>query len=126
MDTETTLLRLEETFWRASGDREGYEANLATDAVHVFPGWGITDRDSVLAAVAEAEPWETFTIDDPQVVPLGDAAAAVVYEARARRTGQAPYVAAMTSVYRRQDGRWQLVLHQQTPLEAPDDRTPSD
>jgi hypothetical protein len=117
MDTAAELLALEEVFWRAAGgDRDSYEANLASDAVHVFPGWGVTDRERVLRAVENEEPWESFTIDDPQVVSLGEDAAALIYTTRANRAGQTPYVAAITTVYRHQGGSWQLVVHQQTPL----------
>jgi hypothetical protein len=118
MDLKAKLVSLEETFWRSSGNRDSYASNLAEDAVHVFPGWGVSaDVERVLAAVDSAAPWETFSIDDPHIVQLGDDAAAIVYRARAVRAGQAPYVAAMTSVYRRHGERWQLVLHQQTPLD---------
>ncbi len=116
MDIEATLLGLEEGFWRAAGDRERYAANLAPDAVHVIPGWGVADREPVLAAVAGSEPWGTFTIDDPRVVALSEESAALVYSARAERAGQDPYAAAITSVYRRREGAWELVVHQQTPL----------
>jgi hypothetical protein len=121
MELARTLLALEEDFWRASGDRDRYEANLAADAVHVFPGWGIADPDRVLSAVEAVEPWETFEIEDAKVVRLGDDAAAIVYHARARRAGQPEYVAAIISVYRRRDDAWELVLHQQTPLPAADE-----
>jgi hypothetical protein len=114
--TMQELLRLEEGFWRAAGNRERYEANLAPDAVHVFPGWGVTDLETVLASVAEVDPWETFTIDKPHLVALADDVAALVYTARAKRAGRDPYLAAMTSVYRRMPDGWELVLHQQTPL----------
>jgi hypothetical protein len=117
--TMQELLRLEEAFWRAAGNRERYEANLAPDAVHVFPGWGVTDLETVLASVAEVDPWETFAIDEPHLVALADDVAALVYTARAKRAGQEPYIAAMTSVYRCAAGRWQLVVHQQTPVPDP-------
>jgi hypothetical protein len=117
MDIAAELLALEEVFWRAAGSREKYEANLAPDAIHVFPGWGVaTDRGRVLRAVESEGPWESFTIDDPRVVTLGAEAAALIYTAKAQRAGEAPYVAAMTTVYRREGGNWQLVVHQQTPL----------
>jgi Domain of unknown function (DUF4440) len=117
LDVAARLLELEKRFWTASGHRDQYEENLASDAVHVFPGWGITDRERVLGAVADADPWQTFTIDDPQVVSLSEDSAAVVYTARAQRAGRPPYVAAMTSVYRRTGDDWELVVHQQTPLD---------
>ena len=111
------LLTLEERFWRAAGSRNAYASHLADDAVHVFPGWGATtDNERVLEAVDEVEPWETFAIDDPRLVELGEGAAALVYTARARRVGQDEYVAAMSSVYRRAADGWELVIHQQTPL----------
>jgi hypothetical protein len=111
------LLALEKAFWQAAGNRDSYAARLAQDAVHVFPGWGVTsDNERVLQAVETVEPWETFSIEDPLVVELGDRVAALVYTARARRPAQDEYVAAMTSVYRRVDDGWQLVIHQQTPL----------
>jgi hypothetical protein len=121
VDITSTLVELEEAFWRAAGDRESYAAHLAADAVHVFPGWGITDREPVLESVEEAEPWETFTIEGLHVVALGNDAAALVYTARARRAGKPPYVAAMTSVYRRSGGGWELAVHQQTPLPSTDE-----
>jgi ketosteroid isomerase-like protein len=111
------LIALEKGFWGAAGSRDSYDAHLAVDAVHVFPGWGATDdNERVLQAVETVEPWETFSIEDLRLVELGDQAAALVYTARARRTGQDEYVAAMTSVYRRADDGWELVIHQQTPL----------
>ena len=117
MSLRDELLGLEEGFWRAAGSREAYTAHLADDAVHLFPGWGLTtDNERVLEAVDGVSPWETFSIDDVTVVELGAGAAALVYTARARREGEEEYVAAMTSVYRRDDGGWKLVIHQQTPL----------
>jgi hypothetical protein len=116
MSTRDELLALEEGFWRAAGNRDAYAAHLADDAMHVFPGWGVTsDNERVLQAVASVEPWKTFSIDDLRIVELGADAAALVYTARARREGEEEYVAAMTSVYRRADGGWKLVIHQQTP-----------
>jgi hypothetical protein len=110
------LLRLEETFWRAAGDRERYAANLAADALHVFPELGVMAREAVLEGVAGAPAWDAFTIDLPRVVAIGEDAAALVYTARATRPGRPPYRAAVTSVYRREGPDWQLVLHQQTPI----------
>jgi predicted GH43/DUF377 family glycosyl hydrolase len=117
MSTREELLSLEEGFWRAAGSRDSYAAHLADDAVHVFPGWGVTgDNERVLQAVETVEPWETFSIEDPRLVELGERAAALIYTAHARRPGQDEYVASMTSVYRRSNDGWTLVIHQQTPL----------
>jgi hypothetical protein len=109
------LLALEEAFWRASGDRDAYEAHLAPDAVHVFPGWGVADREPVLEAVTAAARWDSFRIEEPRVIELTPDAAAIVYTAHAVRGGET-YDAAITSVYRRRGEGWKLTLHQQTPL----------
>lgn len=119
MDHRDELIKIEEGFWRAAGDRDRYERHLAAGAIHIFPGWGIADRDAVLEGVAEADPWLRFEIADPQVISLCDGGAALVYEALAERAGESPYRAAITSVYRRRGGMWELTLHQQTPLSRP-------
>jgi hypothetical protein len=74
------------------------------------------ENERVLEAVESVEPWERFSIDELQFVDLGDGVAALVYIAHAQRSGQDEYIAAMTSVYRRTDVGWKLVIHQQTPL----------
>ena len=116
MRDSTELLALEEAFWRAAGDRNRYSDHLSDDAVHVFPGWGVAEREAVLAGVASAPPWERFEIEDPRVLGLGEDAAALVYTCRAQRAGEIPYAAAITSVYRRSNSHWELVVHQQTPV----------
>ena len=117
LSARTELIELEEGFWRSAGDRDAYSAHLSDDAIHVFPGWGLTsDNERVLEAVESVTPWEVFRIEDLHVVDLGERAAALVYTAHARRAGQDEYVAAMTSVYRHDGDGWTLVIHQQTPL----------
>jgi ketosteroid isomerase-like protein len=118
MSIREELLALEEGFWRAAErGRDAYAEHLADDAVHLFPGWGVTtDNERVLEAVDGSDPWETFSIEDVTLLELGEEAAALAYTAGARRAGEDEYVAAMTSVYRRDDEGWKLVIHQQTPL----------
>jgi hypothetical protein len=111
-----TIIEIERGFWKAAGDRDAYAADLAADVVHILPGLGVMDRDAVLGAVAEADPWASFEIADARLVAVGDAAAALVYRARACRPGQPDYRAAITSLYRHDGGAWRLALHQQTPL----------
>jgi hypothetical protein len=56
-------------------------------------------------------------MDEPQIVPVGDDSAALVYVGRAVRDPDAPpFVAAVTSVYVREGGDWKLALYQQTPV----------
>jgi Domain of unknown function (DUF4440) len=116
MKVREELLKIEEGFWHAAGDSDRYAEHLAADAVHVFPGWGVVSRDAVLAGVAGADAWSSFAIEDPAVLMLSDNTAALVYRTHARRQDQPPYEAAITSVYRRHNATWELVVHQQTPL----------
>ncbi len=123
MDTKATLVALEEEFWRGAGSRDRYARALAPDAVHVLPGLGVVGRESVLDGVAGAEPWTSFALYDTHIVTIAHDAAALVYTARAERGSGAPYSAAIASVYRHSDDRWQLVLHQQTPLDEQTDKS---
>ena len=108
------IRKIEELFWRSASDPDAYAAHLAPDAVHVFPGWGAVDRETVLRGVADARPWATFEILEPTVIQVSATSAAIVYMALARRDGKDPYQVAISSVYRFRAGRWELVLHQQT------------
>ncbi len=110
------LLALEEGFWHSAGNREGYSEGLARNVVHVLPRLGVAGPEQVLAGVAEARPWKSFSIDEPRLVHLGADAAALVYTATARRPEADEYRAAVTSVYVREGAAWRLTLHQQTPL----------
>jgi hypothetical protein len=75
---------------------------------------GTGDGDACIAAMDQSPGWEETEISDARVVELGPDAAALTYRWRSRR-GDATYEAAMSSVYVRREGRWQLALHQQTP-----------
>ena len=64
-----------------------------------------------------ATEWESFTIEDPRYVEVGDDVAALVYATVARGPGaDEEYRALITSVYVNRGGDWMLVLHQQTPV----------
>jgi hypothetical protein len=118
MTLETELLAIERQGWEALtglGGRAFYADLLASDGEMVFPGMRL-DRETALASIPEGvASWDGFDLDDVRVVPLGEGGAAITYRATARRGDDPPYVATMTSVYAHQDGRWRLVLHQQTP-----------
>ena len=45
-----------------------YGEHLAADAIHVFPGLGLLDRESILDGVEHAEPWRVFRIEDPRFI----------------------------------------------------------
>jgi hypothetical protein len=113
------LIGLEEQGWRAlstEGDagRKFYEAVLREDAVMLFPGGTrIEGRANILDSLG-SQPWDSFRIEDPQVLQLSPTSASLVYKVTAQRGGSAPYVALTSSTYARGE-TWQLVLHQQTP-----------
>jgi uncharacterized protein (TIGR02246 family) len=90
-----------------------YADVMADDGLMVFPG-SVMDKDAALAAIGGAPPWSSFSLDSVRVA--GDDVAAVIsYRATAQRGDAAPYVAEMSSVYVMGDGRWRLLLHQQSP-----------
>jgi hypothetical protein len=112
------LLELEERGWQAlsSPDPAKFcEEWLADDAVMVVPGM-VIDRMTFLRAVDHEQPWTSHRIEEPRAVQLTDSAAALVYRVTAQRDGQPEFVGLLTSVYVEREGRWQLVLHQQTPV----------
>jgi hypothetical protein len=114
---EETLLELEARYWRAAGDVAFYRDNFADDGVMAF-SIGVLDKDEILEAMDGAGEWESFTIDDRRFVQVADDVASLTYTTTATTPGASePYVAAITSVYARREGRWLLVLHQQSPLQ---------
>ena len=77
----------------------------------------VMDRVEVVAALADAPPWASYELEDARVAAVGEGGTALVYRATAFRDPESPpFVAAMTSVYARDAGRWRLVLYTQTPV----------
>jgi hypothetical protein len=113
------LMELEEQGWRAlstEGDagKKFYASVLREDAVMLLPGgMRIVGRERVLQSLG-AQPWNSFRIENAQVVSLSTNAATLVYTVAAQRKGSEPYVALISSTYVRAE-TWQLVVHQQTP-----------
>jgi hypothetical protein len=111
------LIALEREGWEALTAGRGaeyYREHLAAEALMAFP-FGVMDREAAIAAMEAAPPWERFEISDPRVVALGDAAGVVVYSVVARRPGEAPYSAVISSTFVRERGAWRLAFHQQSP-----------
>ncbi|HJR26144.1 MAG TPA: nuclear transport factor 2 family protein [Acidimicrobiales bacterium] len=93
-----------------------YKEVLADDVLMLLPGGlVIDDRDTVIASMAEAPPWDEFEVLDERVLRLGESAEVVAYRAKARRGGQG-YEALFNSTYIRHHGAWHLAVHQQTPV----------
>ena len=115
-DLASEIEALERGGWSALSGPDGpafYENVMADDGLMVFPGM-VMDKATAIATIREVQPWAAFELADVRVT--GDAAAALVtYRAQAHRAGQPEYLAVMSSVYVWRDGRWLLLLHQQSP-----------
>ena len=117
MDDE--LIALEERGWEALAAGEGadfYAEVCRDDAVMIFPGGMVLDRDGAEKGLRDAPPWVRYQLSETRVLRLGEDAGVVVYRAEAQRDGEEPYRALMTSTYVRDGGAWRLALHQQTPV----------
>jgi uncharacterized protein (TIGR02246 family) len=111
------LEALERRGWEALSGPNGatfYDDVMAPDGLMVFPGL-VMDKDDALEAMRTVAPWAAYELQELRVIPQGPDGALVVYRATAQREGERTYEAWMTSAYARRDGRWLLVLHQQTP-----------
>jgi hypothetical protein len=95
------LLQLEHAGWSALCEGTG--------------GASVMSRDEVVLALGSSPPWQSYEIDVPRVVPIGDDAYALIYRGTGRRPDRTPFVAMMTSVYVRAGDDWKLALFQQTP-----------
>lgn len=115
------LLQLEIQGWRAlsspgNAAREFYRSRLADDAVMLFPGGlRIEGKDNILASFA-AQPWQAFHLEGQTVITPSDNTGVVIYKVTAKREGDAPYSALVSSTYTFRNGAWLLLVHQHTPV----------
>lgn len=110
------LEALERQGWEALSGPDGaafYEDAMADDGLMVFPGV-VMDKATAIETIGRVEPWSAYELSDVRVSTDGNAGL-VTYRAYARRAGQGPYEAVMSSVYVRRNRRWLLLLHQQSP-----------
>ena len=114
--------QLERRGWDALSGGEAaafYGDLMADDGLMVFPGLTL-DKAGTVRAIAEERPWQSYRLDEVRVAEAG-VTAVVTYRATSQREGEAEYCARMSSVSARVDGRWRLVLHQQSPDPPPRD-----
>jgi hypothetical protein len=110
------LIQTERRGWEAlcSADAEAYyRQHMTEDALMAFP-FGVMEREEALTAIAGADPWSSYEIRDPRVIPLGPDSGVVVYSVTARREGQDPFSAVLSSTFVRRGGGWKLAFHQQS------------
>ncbi|HSK92647.1 MAG TPA: nuclear transport factor 2 family protein [Candidatus Angelobacter sp.] len=108
--------QLERRGWEALSGPDGaafYDNLMAADGLMVFAGLTLGKAETI-RAIAGERPWSAVRLDDVRVVEAGDCAV-VAYHATAQRGDEGEYRARMSSVYARIDGRWRLLLHQQSP-----------
>jgi hypothetical protein len=116
-----SLLDLERRGWDALCAGAGsvfYGALMTEDATMVLATGQVLTRDEVVASLADATPWASYSLTDVRLVMAG-AGAVLVYTGSARREGAEPFVAAMASAYVVTDDGWRLALHTQTPVSRP-------
>jgi Domain of unknown function (DUF4440) len=114
------LLTLERRGWQSLCDGTGdkfYGQIMTDDALMVLANGATMDRAAVTSALAQAPPWARYDISDARLVSVGAKSAALVYVGTGHRDSGAPFVGAMSSVYRRLDDEWKLVLYQQTAID---------
>ena len=115
------LLDLERQGWTAltkGGDAaaEFYGHVLAEQVLMLLPGGMVLQRSrSGARGACGLTSWTGFELRPGLVQWLGPDAAVVAYEALARR-GDDEYHALFSSTYTRQNGKWKLAVHQQTPF----------
>src|SRR3954451_10512492 len=117
MRVHDELIELEHEGWNAlvAGDAAAYYGErLAADAVMAFP-FGMMGREEAIASMAAAPPWESFSISEARVVALTPDSGVLVYRVVARRPGEQPYAAVVSSTFARAQGEWRVAFHQQSP-----------
>lgn len=117
--TLENLRSLEDDGWQSLMDGHGgdfYGELMTADAVMVLVDGTVVDRAVIRDSLNDSPAWDGVVITDERVVPVGDAAAALLYRARAHRGEEPPFDALMSSVYVRAGGRVRLALYQQTLL----------
>jgi hypothetical protein len=115
------LMKLEEQGWKALSSEENvakefYSSVLTDSAVMVFPGGMLIEgKEKILKSIG-SQPWKSFQFEASRVISLSENAAVIVYRVTAQREGSKQYAAIISSAYTLHEGKWKLVLHQQTPV----------
>ena len=118
MDLSQTLLQLEQRLLSQATRRDCEELShlLADDFIEFGASGGIWNK----AEVIEQLPQESFTqrtISQFAVNPLSEHTVLVTYHCHADVVGQSCTIGSLrSSIWRKQDGQWQIVFHQGTFL----------
>ncbi|VEG29962.1 nuclear transport factor 2 family protein [Actinomyces howellii] len=114
------LLAVEHAGWQSLCDSKGstfYSQLMTLEAVFILVNGAAMSRDDVAGSLDGAPGWDSYEITEARLIPAGEDCAALVYRAASSRADLAePFVALMSSVYRRIDGRPRLALCQQITI----------
>ena len=108
------LLEREKAFWGAASDPDFFRNNMTEDGLAVIGGGVMTRADAVKSTGESPEKWTNIHFEDSHFVQISDDAAAVIYKGSADR-GDMHYIATITSVYAKRDGKWLLALTTHAP-----------
>ena len=90
---------------------------MTPESVFILVNGAALSRDDVAGSLDGAPGWDSYEITEARLIPAGKDCAALVYHAVSSRADLAePFMALMSSVYRRIDGRPRLALYQQTTI----------
>jgi hypothetical protein len=88
---------------------------MASDARMVFPSpVGILAGNEILEGLKQGPRWQSVDFEEETETRLG-ATTVLAYKATAKRDNEDPYIALCASTYVKNDGKWVLLAHQQTP-----------
>jgi hypothetical protein len=119
--TSTDLFEIERSLW--NNDPVLYHETLRLDALLVFRETGVITRDAAVASIRDLNRlnhyWAEVQFADQRVLSPTNDTRVLVYRATARwNYEQSPETVLCSSIYALQSGGWQLILHQQTRVDA--------
>lgn len=120
MSIKKELIELEKQFWNAPPDGSVYENHMSSEGRVLMPSpAGSMDREQTIEAVEGSDAWSSYEFRDLKCHELNTDAATLTYRASATRSEPSQsFELLISSTYRKENGAWKLVTHQQTPLTA--------
>lgn len=108
------LWQIERHMW--TGGAAAFEAHMSDLCVMAFPEpFGLCFGPDVIDLVRRAPRWNDVEMSEQATVSPSQGVIVLAYRAEGRRDGDI-YRAYCTSTYAHRQGAWQIVQHQQTPL----------
>jgi hypothetical protein len=112
------LYQIEEGFWIKGKDH--FLAHVDERCLLAFPQMGemhgVHSRAEVAATATAANRWRDLTMNDRQLLEVGEDFAMISYRAEVTRADGEPYAALVSSGYARRPAGWKLAFHQHSPV----------